>query len=101
MVVLEVRGWIIRRRVAQYRQWQALDEKEARAEAWSRLRTAGFAAVRAARQAQVGKGTARRAASAVNARAAADLASASLAVDHAVAVLGEQAAGATAVRIRA
>ena len=53
MVVLEVRGWIIRRRVAQYRQWQALDEKEAWVEAWSRLRIAAFVAARVARQAQV------------------------------------------------
>jgi hypothetical protein len=53
------------------------------------------------RQAQVDKGTARRAASAANARAAADLTSASLAVDHAVVVLGEQAAEAAAVRIQA
>lgn len=96
-----VRGWIARRRVALYRRWHALEEKEARAEAMSRLRTAAFAAARAARQAHVDKGTARRAASVANARAAADLASASLAVDHAVAVLGEQAAGAAAVRIQA
>jgi hypothetical protein len=74
-----VRGWIVRRRVAQYRRLQALEEKEARAEARSRLRTAAFAAARAARQAHVDKGTARRAASAANARAAADMASASLA----------------------
>ena len=53
------------------------------------------------RQTQVDKGTARRAASAANARAAADLTSASLAVDHAVVVLGEQAAEAAAVRIQA
>ena len=96
-----VRGWIARRRVALYRRWQALEEKEARAEARSRLRTAAFAAARAARQAHVDKGTARRAASVANARAAADLASASLAVDHAVAVLGEHAVGAAAVRIQA
>ena len=44
---------------------------------------------------------ARRAASAANARAVADLVSASLAVEHAVAVLGVQAAGAAAVRIQA
>jgi hypothetical protein len=73
-----VRGWIARRRVALYRRWHALEEKEARAEAMSRLRTAAFAAARAARQAEVDKGTARRAASAANAQAAADLASASL-----------------------
>jgi hypothetical protein len=96
-----VRGWIVRRRVAQYRRWQALEEKEARAEAWSRLRTAAFAAARAARQAHVDKGTARRAASAANARAAADVASATLAVDYAVSVVGVQAAGAAAVRIQA
>jgi hypothetical protein len=96
-----VRGWIVRRRVAQYQRLQALEEKEARAEARSRLRTATFAAARAARQAQVDKGTARRTAPAANARAAANLASASLAVDHVVAVLGEQAAGAAAMRIQA
>ena len=44
-----VRGWIVRRRVARYRRLQALEEKEARAEARSRLRTAAFAAARAAR----------------------------------------------------
>ena len=84
-----------------YRRWQALEEKEARAEARSRLRTTAFAAARAARQAQVDKGTAWRVALVANARAAANLASASLAVDHVVAVLGEQAAGAAAVRIQA
>jgi hypothetical protein len=96
-----VRGWIVRRRVAQYRRRQALVEKEARAEARSRLRTAAFAAARAARQAQVDKGTARRAAPAANARVAADLASARLAIDHVVAVLGEHAAAAAAERIQA
>ena len=96
-----MRGWIVRRRVALYRSWQALEEKEARAEARSRLRTATFAAARATRQAQVDKGMARRVASTANAGVVADLASASLAVDHVVAVLGEQAAGAAAVLIQA
>jgi DNA-directed RNA polymerase subunit H (RpoH/RPB5) len=50
---------------------------------------------------KVNKGKARRAASAANALAAPDLASAGLAVDHVVAVLGEQAVGEAVVRIQA
>jgi hypothetical protein len=94
-------GWIVRRHVAQYQRLQALEEKEVWGEARSRLRTAAFVAARATRQAQVDKDTAWRVASAANARVVADLASASLAVDHVVVVLGEQVAGAAAVRFQA
>jgi hypothetical protein len=92
-------GVCSRGHVAQYQRWHALEEKEPWAKAWSRLRIATFATARTARHAHVDKGTVRRAALAANARAVANVASASLAIEHAVSVVGVQAAGAAVVRI--